>query len=129
MTMSIYAVPPIVMSMFWGFVSVCVPWFIPKGPNWGVIITTLLKNETIWYLKYHWPWGGRPAPQRSVIKVTKRIPLDAKLTPNPDHLLWLTYFGHQLPQAFPLRLNILFYNTFFFLSPVLHFDELYAYLT
>uniref|UniRef100_A0A2K5S718 ATPase H+ transporting V0 subunit e2 n=1 Tax=Cebus imitator TaxID=2715852 RepID=A0A2K5S718_CEBIM len=42
MTAHSFALPVIIFTTFWGLIGIAGPWFVPKGPNRGVIITMLV---------------------------------------------------------------------------------------
>jgi len=44
------AIPFIVMTGFWGIIGLIVPWFIPKGPNTGIIQVMLVEGAFACYL-------------------------------------------------------------------------------
>ncbi|ESN92057.1 hypothetical protein HELRODRAFT_90060 [Helobdella robusta] len=44
------AIPFIVLSIIWGVVGLVAPWFIPKGPNRGIIQVMLVETAFVCYV-------------------------------------------------------------------------------
>ncbi|KAI5942683.1 V-type proton ATPase subunit e 2 [Manis javanica] len=50
MTAHSFALPVVIFTTFWGLIGIAGPWFVPKGPNRGVIITMLVATAVCCYL-------------------------------------------------------------------------------